>query len=160
MWSLQRFQAHDQVHPRVVEIYAENERISRQLLQYGHQYDPSWITRSFNQDESVESILCGHSRDVHGGGISAAAAPPSFRNRATAPLPHRHAKIAKTTAPLPHRIQIGSHRTATAPRLTFKKIHRCRSATATIFNLLNLLSSTLHDEEIHIVMSLHDTRSV
>ena len=59
-----------------------------------------------------------HTRDVHGGGKSAAAAPPPFENHSTAPLPHRDLKIAKTTAPLPHRIQIRPNRTATAPRLT------------------------------------------
>ncbi|CAF0889915.1 unnamed protein product [Adineta steineri] len=55
------FRAHDQSHPRSTEIYAEIKKISKQLIQHGHQYDSSWITRPLNDDETVESVLCGHS---------------------------------------------------------------------------------------------------
>ena len=35
--------------------------ISNQLLEHGHRYDPSSITRAVDEDETVESVLCGHS---------------------------------------------------------------------------------------------------
>lgn len=35
--------------------------MSNELVQYGHRYDSSWITRPLNDDETVESVLCGHS---------------------------------------------------------------------------------------------------
>ncbi|CAF4979417.1 unnamed protein product, partial [Rotaria sp. Silwood1] len=56
-----RFRAHDQSHPRASEIYAEGEKISNELIQHGHKYDSSWITRPLNQDETIASVLCGHS---------------------------------------------------------------------------------------------------
>ncbi|CAF0973197.1 unnamed protein product [Adineta steineri] len=55
------FRAHDQSHPQSKEIYDEIEKISNELVQHGHQYDSSWITRPINQDETVSSVLCGHS---------------------------------------------------------------------------------------------------
>ena len=58
---VQEFRAHDQSHPRSSEISAEVDKISEQLIQRGHQYDSSWITRALNGDETVESVLCGHS---------------------------------------------------------------------------------------------------
>ncbi len=57
----QQFRAHDQSHPRSTEIYAEVEKISKELIKHGHQYDSSWITRPLDQDETVASFLCGHS---------------------------------------------------------------------------------------------------
>ncbi|CAF0725107.1 unnamed protein product [Adineta steineri] len=59
--QISQFRAHDQSHPRSNEIYAEVKKISKELLQHGHQYDSSWITRPLNQDETIESVLCGHS---------------------------------------------------------------------------------------------------
>ncbi|CAF4242007.1 unnamed protein product, partial [Adineta steineri] len=55
------FRAHDRSHPQSTEIYAEIKNISKQLIEHGHQYDSSWITREINDDETVESVLCGHS---------------------------------------------------------------------------------------------------
>ncbi|CAF1339290.1 unnamed protein product [Rotaria magnacalcarata] len=55
------FRAHDQSHPRSNEIYEEGGKISKELLEHGHQHDSSWITRPLNQDETVTSVLCGHS---------------------------------------------------------------------------------------------------
>ncbi|CAF4067259.1 unnamed protein product, partial [Adineta steineri] len=55
------FRAHDQSYPRSTEIYAEIKNISKQLIQHGHQYDSSWITLALNDDETVESVLYGHS---------------------------------------------------------------------------------------------------
>lgn len=40
------------------------ERLSSELIEYGHQYDSSWITRSLSEDETVESVLCGHSEKL------------------------------------------------------------------------------------------------
>ncbi|CAM4816940.1 unnamed protein product [Rotaria magnacalcarata] len=56
-----KFRAHDQSHPQSSEIYAEAEKISNELIEHGHQYDSSWITRPLKQDETVASVLCGHS---------------------------------------------------------------------------------------------------
>ncbi len=35
--------------------------MSKELIEHGHQYDSTWITRELNEDETVESVLCGHS---------------------------------------------------------------------------------------------------
>ncbi|UJR34389.1 hypothetical protein I4U23_021797 [Adineta vaga] len=59
--QLYQFRAHDQSHPRSDEIYAEIKKMSQELIEHGHQYDSSWITRSLNETETVESVLCGHS---------------------------------------------------------------------------------------------------
>ena len=61
MIYLQVFRAHDRSHPRSLEIYAEAERISKQMLEHGYEYDRSWITRPIGSDETIESVLCGHS---------------------------------------------------------------------------------------------------
>ncbi|CAF0981598.1 unnamed protein product [Adineta steineri] len=55
------FRAHDSSHPRSREIYNEIEKISKELTLYGHKYDSSCIIRPLNENESVESVLCGHS---------------------------------------------------------------------------------------------------
>ncbi|CAF0880691.1 unnamed protein product [Adineta steineri] len=57
----QTFRARDSSHPRFKEISNEIEKISKELLSYGHKYDSSCITRSLNENETVESVLCGHS---------------------------------------------------------------------------------------------------
>ncbi|UJR07570.1 hypothetical protein I4U23_011858 [Adineta vaga] len=56
-----QFRAHDQSHPRFEEIYNEVEKTSAELISHGHQQDSSWVTRPINQDETVTSVLCGHS---------------------------------------------------------------------------------------------------
>ncbi|CAF3391185.1 unnamed protein product [Rotaria socialis] len=56
-----QFRAHDQSHPRSTDIYIEADRISQELIEYGHKYDSSWITRPLQPDETIESVLCGHS---------------------------------------------------------------------------------------------------
>ncbi len=58
-----------------------------------------------------------HCRDVHRGGKSAAAAPPSFQKIETATLPRRGVMESET------------HRAAAAPHSN--GIYRCRAATAT-----------------------------
>ncbi|CAF4021201.1 unnamed protein product [Rotaria magnacalcarata] len=55
------FRAHDRSHPRSNKIYTEDEKITNEIIKYGHIYDSSWITRVLNEDETVESVLCGHS---------------------------------------------------------------------------------------------------
>ena len=42
----------------------ELDRISTELLEHGHKYDASWITRPIKDGETVESILCGHSERI------------------------------------------------------------------------------------------------
>jgi len=44
-----------------LEIYAEAEKMSKELIEHGHQYDSSCITRPLNADETIASALCGHS---------------------------------------------------------------------------------------------------
>ncbi|CAM4958738.1 unnamed protein product [Rotaria socialis] len=62
--QLYEFRAHDQSHPRSSEIYVEMEKISKELIEHGHQYDSSWITRPLDHDETIASVLCGHSEKL------------------------------------------------------------------------------------------------
>ncbi|CAM4978137.1 unnamed protein product [Rotaria socialis] len=55
-----RFQAHDRSHPQSDEMYAELVRLSNELKEHGHEYDSSWITRPLKNEETIESVLCGH----------------------------------------------------------------------------------------------------
>jgi hypothetical protein len=57
----QKFRAHDRSHPRSDEIYAEIDRLKQELIDAGHRFDASWITRALNKDENIETVLCGHS---------------------------------------------------------------------------------------------------
>ncbi|CAF1456564.1 unnamed protein product [Adineta ricciae] len=59
--EIYEFRAHDRSHPRSDEIYREVQKLSKELVAHGHEYDSSWITRAMGEDESVESVLCGHS---------------------------------------------------------------------------------------------------
>jgi len=38
--------------------------MSVELTNNGHQYDGSWITRELSDDESIETVLCGHSEKL------------------------------------------------------------------------------------------------
>jgi len=40
------------------------KKISNELIEYGHKFDESWITRQMNDGETIESILCGHSEKL------------------------------------------------------------------------------------------------
>jgi hypothetical protein len=40
------------------------DRISSELIEHGYKYDASWITRPLRKDESIESVLCGHSEKL------------------------------------------------------------------------------------------------
>ena len=57
----QEFRAHDQSHARSAEIYDELGRLSEELVAHGHRFDSSWITRALRADETIASVLCGHS---------------------------------------------------------------------------------------------------
>jgi hypothetical protein len=35
-----------------------------ELIEYGHKFDSTWITRPMNEDETIESVLCGHSEKL------------------------------------------------------------------------------------------------
>ncbi|CAF3517232.1 unnamed protein product [Rotaria socialis] len=62
--QLVRFQAHDRSHPQSDKIYAELERLSNELREHGHEYDSTWVTRPLKNEETIESVLCGHSEKL------------------------------------------------------------------------------------------------
>ena len=35
--------------------------MSKRILEHGHKYDASWIVRPIQPDETIETLLCGHS---------------------------------------------------------------------------------------------------
>jgi hypothetical protein len=39
----------------------EEKRSVSRVARNSYQHDSSWITRPLNEDESVQSVLCGHS---------------------------------------------------------------------------------------------------
>ncbi|CAF1560360.1 unnamed protein product [Adineta ricciae] len=55
------FRVKDRRHPRTKEIYDELHRIEKELIEHGHKFDASWITREMMPDETVASILNSHS---------------------------------------------------------------------------------------------------
>ena len=38
--------------------------MSQQLRDHGHQYDERYVTRILGEDETIESVLCGHSEKL------------------------------------------------------------------------------------------------
>lgn len=64
LFSRQEFRAHDTSHPRSAEIYAKLEEILLKMREHGYEPDPSWITRPLQNDETSESVLCGHSEKL------------------------------------------------------------------------------------------------
>jgi hypothetical protein len=38
--------------------------LSSELIEHGHKYDSSWITRPLREGETIESVLCGHSEKL------------------------------------------------------------------------------------------------
>jgi hypothetical protein len=38
--------------------------MSCELIQHGHQYNSSWITRELHDNETIESVLCSHSEKL------------------------------------------------------------------------------------------------
>ncbi|UJR24047.1 hypothetical protein I4U23_027012 [Adineta vaga] len=55
------FRAQDRFHPRTSELYDELDRLEKELIEHGHKFDASWITRPLMPDETVESVLNSHS---------------------------------------------------------------------------------------------------
>ncbi|CAF4683952.1 unnamed protein product, partial [Rotaria magnacalcarata] len=43
------------------EIYAKIDRLKSKAIENGFIFDSSWMTRSLNENETIESGLCGHS---------------------------------------------------------------------------------------------------
>ncbi|CAF4510092.1 unnamed protein product, partial [Rotaria sp. Silwood2] len=56
-----KFCVHDRSHTFSTDIYAELDRLKNELLQYGYKPDGIWITEPLADDETAESVLCGHS---------------------------------------------------------------------------------------------------
>ncbi|CAF1049834.1 unnamed protein product [Adineta steineri] len=56
-----KFRAHDRSHPRSSEIYEELDRLTKKLIEHGYKHDESWITRELDENETTQSVLCGHS---------------------------------------------------------------------------------------------------
>ncbi len=40
------------------------KQIANELIEHGHKFDASWITRQIHEGETIESILCGHSEKL------------------------------------------------------------------------------------------------
>ncbi|CAF1540589.1 unnamed protein product, partial [Rotaria magnacalcarata] len=53
--------AHDHSHPQSTEIYAKIDHLKSKATENGFIFDSSWMTRSLNENETIESVLCGHS---------------------------------------------------------------------------------------------------
>ncbi|CAF3771424.1 unnamed protein product, partial [Rotaria socialis] len=53
------FSAYDRLHPSSLKIQAELSRIAKELIENGHQFNSSCITRRLNEGETVESVLMG-----------------------------------------------------------------------------------------------------
>ena len=60
-YLLKEFRAHDRSHPQSDEIYREVDSLTKELIQFGHQFDSRWITRALGNDETIQSVLSGHS---------------------------------------------------------------------------------------------------
>ncbi|CAF3494098.1 unnamed protein product [Rotaria socialis] len=59
--GIKRLKAHDHSHPQSTETYAKIGRLKSKAIEYGFTFDSSWITRQLNENETIESVLCGHS---------------------------------------------------------------------------------------------------
>ncbi|CAF1530896.1 unnamed protein product [Adineta ricciae] len=55
------FHAHDKSHPDSSRIYEELNRLTNELIRHGYKPDGSWITREMDKNETVQSVLSGHS---------------------------------------------------------------------------------------------------
>ncbi|CAF3023695.1 unnamed protein product [Rotaria sp. Silwood2] len=55
------FLAHDHSHPRSTEIHAEVILLVSEVMKLGYKCDSSWITRELQEEETIQSVLCGHS---------------------------------------------------------------------------------------------------
>ncbi|CAF1658967.1 unnamed protein product, partial [Rotaria magnacalcarata] len=59
--KLWKFRAHDRSHAESAEIHEQVDRMSKRIIEHGHKYDASWIVRPIEPDETIETLLCGHS---------------------------------------------------------------------------------------------------
>ncbi|CAF4431514.1 unnamed protein product, partial [Rotaria socialis] len=59
--KLWKFRAHDRSHAESAEIHEQVDRMSKRIIEHGHKYDASWIVRPMEPDETIETLLCGHS---------------------------------------------------------------------------------------------------
>ncbi|CAM4880643.1 unnamed protein product [Rotaria socialis] len=59
--GVKQLKAHDHSHPQSTEIYAKIDHLKSKAIENGFIFDSSWITRSLNENETMESVLCGHS---------------------------------------------------------------------------------------------------
>ncbi|CAM4799899.1 unnamed protein product [Rotaria magnacalcarata] len=53
-----QLKAHDHSHPQSTEIYAKIDRLKSKAIENGFIFDSSWMTRSLNENETIESVLC------------------------------------------------------------------------------------------------------
>lgn len=58
---MKEFRAHDRSHPQSEDIYREIDVLTKELIQFDHKFDSRWITRPISRDETIESVLSGHS---------------------------------------------------------------------------------------------------
>ncbi len=58
---IQEFRAHDTSHPDSKKISEELNRLNEELISHGYAPDRLQITRPVGNDETIPSILCGHS---------------------------------------------------------------------------------------------------
>ncbi|CAM4982131.1 unnamed protein product [Rotaria socialis] len=56
-----QLKAHDHSHPQSTESYAKIDRLKSKAIENGFIFGSSWITRSLNENETIKSVLCGHS---------------------------------------------------------------------------------------------------
>ncbi|CAF4646120.1 unnamed protein product [Rotaria socialis] len=59
--GVKQLKTHDHSHPQSTEIYAKIDRLKSKAIENGFIFHSSWITRSLNENETTESVLCGHS---------------------------------------------------------------------------------------------------
>ncbi|CAF1212594.1 unnamed protein product [Adineta ricciae] len=55
------FHAHDKSHPDSSRIYEELNRLTNELIRHGYKPDGYWVTREMDENETVQSVLSGHS---------------------------------------------------------------------------------------------------
>ncbi|CAF4135071.1 unnamed protein product, partial [Rotaria sordida] len=55
------FSAHDNSHPQSAEIHAEVNRMTSEVIKLGYKCDSSWVTRELQEEETIQSVLGGHS---------------------------------------------------------------------------------------------------
>ncbi|CAF1315617.1 unnamed protein product, partial [Rotaria sordida] len=53
--------AHDNSHPQSAEIHAEVNRMTSEVIKLGYKCDSSWVTRELQEEETIQSVLGGHS---------------------------------------------------------------------------------------------------